>query len=218
MTASRYENQSDESATEDQRGDDTQRAKNAQPEGPALKHQHIVNAFILFGRDKQEAEQWIKTSLHTTCLYLEQSLITEPKRWTDRYPTTPHKEIREALKSEIGAALWYLTGGVEEKHKNSSWTPTPGIEYSIRTRELVKHLAAHPENSDDIAAESQIERLQKELQRISKKIRKGKATLPYHLRNAPDWKLIALGPKGPGKGHRFLRATSHTVPISRCWK
>lgn len=217
MTAFHHKKQFQESPSENQQGDDIERTVSGsnQQQDTALSHQQIINAFIFFGRDREDAEQWIKTCLRQTCIYLEQSLLIEPMHWIERYPTTPLEEIQKALRSDIGAALWYLSGGVQEKYRRSNWTPLPGIEYSIRTKELLKHLAAHPENPADIAATNQIERLQKELQRISKKIRNGKARLPYRLKSAPDWKLVVLGPKGPGKGHRFLRANSHTTPITR---
>jgi len=203
MTDSFNKDEFKSSPAEDQLRGSIETIKRSPQEGYDFSHNHIVDAFIFFGRDKEEAEQWIRTSLKMTRFFLHDSLLIEPKRWSDRYPTTPRKDIQDALRSDIGAALWYLTGGVEEKYKRPSWTPIPRIEFCIRTKDLFEKLAENPENPEDIGAENQIELLKKELGHISEKVREGKAALPYDLKNAPDWKLISLGLRGREKDYKF---------------
>lgn len=207
MTDSFHKDESKSSPAEDQLGNSVETNENSSQGGHDFSHNHIVDAFIFFGHGREEAEQWIRTSLKSTQLFLDQSLRIEPKRWSDKYPTTPRNDIQDALRSDIGAALYFLTGGVEEKYNRPRWTPIPRSEFSIRTKDLFERLAANPEYPDDIGAEKQIERIQKELERISEKIRKGKATLPYRLMNAPDCELITLESKGKAKDHEFIWAS-----------
>lgn len=188
--------------------------KAIQPEEDAI-NQDIINAFIYRGRAKDEAEQWIRTSLRITRLYLQGSFPSQRERWKERYPSTSLEDIHKAVTSEIGAALWYLDGGVEEKYAEPpAWMPTPGLEKSIRTGELMELLAENPKSPDDINAENQIGRLKKELERLPARVQGRRVEIPYRLKNAPDWKLIRFGEKGKDNGHFYLPIKAYSTPIT----
>jgi len=186
--------------------------KEAQAAEDAI-NQTIIHAFILSGRTKDEAEQWIRTSLRITRLYLQGSVLTQRERWKERYPSTSPEDIHKAVTSEIGAALWHLRGGVDEKYAE----PRPSassITGFTRSGTLLKYLSRDPEDPHWDESERRIARLKKEFERISKKVKEGEASLPYQLKNAQDWQLVKLGEKGKRKGHILQPACADSLPLT----
>lgn len=158
-------------------------------------HSEIITAFLVFGKDTEEARQWIKSSLKITQLYLESSLLHEYSQWKLKYPLLSDKEMKENLISELGTALWFLRGGVQEVHVQNQPKRFPNRTGAWKTSTLLKILGQDQDNPGRISA------LTKELEYISKKVREGKRSLPCPLRNADGWQLIELGERGKGKGH-----------------
>jgi hypothetical protein len=174
---------------------------------------HIANIFLFYGRERDEASQWIQTSLRITRMHLKQSLLSEPQRWQGRYPTMLRKDIQRLLATDTFAALWYLNGGVEEKFKRRSWAPL-NLDGAIRTGTLIQYLTPHPDDPERNVAENKIDHLRKELERRSKQVKSRKITLPFQLKTAPAWQLIKLGKKGKGNGHWVQPVNAATIPAT----